>query len=76
MGHLGPSEPPHGGHLGISHVGMCHMGISRVGMWAQDGEFTTAIADLKKQQELLGHHQKGSQQAKGRFEAMLMNPSG
>ena len=57
MGHLGIS---HVGmcHMGISHVGMCHMGISRVGMLAQDGEFTTAIADLKKQQELLGHTRK------------------
>jgi len=38
---------------------------------AADEKFEEATTDLKKLHELLGHHIKGSQNAKTRYEAML-----
>ena len=37
----------------------------------KDDDFNALIQDMKKQQELMVHHMKGSQSAKARFEAML-----
>ena len=38
---------------------------------ADEDAFDASFNDLKKNRELLGHHLKGSQDAKKRFEAML-----